>query len=136
MSLCKRNLTAFQRRSIQLIGSMLGFCVAIGVGPHVLLERHHFSTAAYFGIAVLATIPIIGTLIIISRYLAGEKDEYLRSLVVQSILWGFGVVMIVDTLLAYLVEYHSIDIPFGLFNMEIFIVTAAIALRIQLWRNR
>jgi hypothetical protein len=136
MRFCNKSLSAFQRRSVQLIGSMLGFCVAISVGPHVFLERHHFSAATYFGIAVLATIPIIGTLIVIARYLAGEKDEYLRSLVVRSILWGFGVVMIIDTLLAYLVEYHSIDIPFGLFNMEIFIVTAAIALRIQLWRNR
>lgn len=136
MRFCNKSLSAFQRRSVQLIGSMLGFCVAISVGPHVFLVRHHFSAATYFGIAVLATIPIIGTLIVIARYLAGEKDEYLRSLVVRSILWGFGVVMIIDTLLAYLVEYHSIDIPFGLFNMEIFIVTAAIALRIQLWRNR
>ena len=136
MRFCNKSLSAFQRRSVQLIGSMLGFCVAISVGPHVFLERHHFSAATYLGIAVLATIPIIGTLIVIARYLAGEKDEYLRSLVVRSILWGFGVVMIIDTLLAYLVEYHSIDIPFGLFNMEIFIVTAAIALRIQLWRNQ
>ena len=41
----------------------------------------------------------------IARYLNGEKDEYLRSLVVKSTLWGLGLVMVVDPCLGYLVEF-------------------------------
>jgi hypothetical protein len=136
MLFCNRSFNAFQRRTMQLVGGMLGFCVALSVGPRALLEYRHLNSLTFYAIAVLATLPIVGTLIVIARYLARETDEYLRSLVVTAILWGFGVVMITDTLLGSLVEHHSMDIPFGLFNMDIFVVTAMIALRIQLWRNQ
>ena len=136
MSYCKKNLNPFQRRSMQLIGAMLGSSVAIGVALQEFSGGSHVTSVTYDLTAVLASVPIIGTLIVIGRYLAGEKDEYLRQLVVQSVLWGFGLVMVADTFLGYIVEYHSIHLPFGLLNMDIFVITAMIALRIQLWRNR
>ena len=80
---------------------------------------------------------IVMMMIAIARYLIRETDEYVRNLVIQSILWGFGLVMVADTILGYLIAYQSIHLrSFGVFNMDIFVVTAGIALRIQLWRNR
>jgi hypothetical protein len=79
-------------------------------------------------------------LVVIARYLTGETDEYLRSLVVRSILWGFGVVMIADTIIGYLIAYQAEEAihlrSLGVLNLELFIITGAIALRVQLWRNR
>jgi hypothetical protein len=136
MSLCKRNLTPSQRRSMQRVGGMLGACVALSLLPGLFQDPRHFSPATQWTVAILATFPIIGTMIVIARYLAGETDEYLRSLVVRSILWGLGLVMVADTFLGYIVEYHPSHLPFGIFNMDIFVVTGIIALRIQLWRNQ
>jgi hypothetical protein len=136
MSLCKRNLTPFQRRSMRRVGGMLGGCVALSLFPQLFLDPKHFSTATQLAVAFLSTFPVIGTMVVIARYLAGETDEYLRNLVVQSILWGFGLVMVADTFLGYVVEYHAIHLPFGILNMDIFVVTGMIALRIQLWRNQ
>jgi hypothetical protein len=135
MFACNRNFNAFQRRSMQLIGAMMCCSVALGVSFHGV-GRNHFSTGTYFGIAALATVPIIGTMIVIARYLAGEKDEYLRNLVVRAILWGLGMVMVADTFLGYVVEYHSFHLSYLTLNMDIFVVTSILSLRIQLWQNR
>jgi hypothetical protein len=136
MRFCNNGLNPFQRRTMQLIGAMMSLCAGVtAVFPKI--ERDHFSSITYYLIAAIAVMPIIGTMIVIARYLAREKDEYLRHIVVRSILWGFGVVMVADTFLSYVVEYHSFHVPFfTALNLEIFLITSAIALRIQLWRNR
>lgn len=136
MRLCNRNLTPFQRRHIGLIAAMLGLCSAFtAIFPRI--ERSHFSTLTYCVIALVGVLPIVGTMIALGRYLTGETDEYLRSLAVRSVLWGFGVVMVLDTFLGYVIENQRLHIPtLTALNLEIFLVTAAFALRIQLWRNR
>jgi hypothetical protein len=135
MRACSKNLSAFQLRSMRQVGGMLAACVAVTTGVPALTDNNHLSATTHFVLGLLAVIPIIGTMIVIARYLAGETDEYLRSLVVRSILWGFGIVMVADTLLCALVEYHPNHLPFGLLNMDIFVVTSMIALRLQLWSN-
>ena len=136
MRLCNRNLTGLQRRSLALVGSMMAICAGTG-GIFSRIERSHFSAPTYYVIALFAVTPIIGAMVVIARYLAAEKDEYLRHIVVQSILWGLGLVMVIDTFLGYVIEHASPHIPaLTAFNMEIFLITAAIALRIQLWRNQ
>jgi hypothetical protein len=115
---------------------MMAICGAFtAIFPRI--ERNNFLPATYYGIALIAVLPIIGVMVVIARYMSAEKDEYLRHIVVQSILWGFGFVMVIDTYLAYVIEYHSFHVPFfTALNLEIFLITAAIALRIQLGRNR
>jgi len=114
------------------VGGMLAACVALSTGVPALTDSNHLSATTQFILGLLTVIPIIGTMVVIARYLARETDEYLRSLVVRSILWGFGVVMTVDTIAGALVEYHPHHLPFGLLNMDIFVVTSMIALRLQL----
>jgi hypothetical protein len=136
MSLCKRNLTVFQRRSMQRVGGLLGACAALSFFPEIFQDPKHFSPATQWAMAILSTFPVIATMVVIARYLTGETDEYLRNLVVRSILWGLGLVMVADTFFGYLVEYHPNHLPVSVFNMDIFVVTGMIALRIQLWRNQ
>jgi hypothetical protein len=115
---------------------MMASCAGItAIFPKI--EASHFTVGVYVGIAAISVLPIIGTMIVIARYLAGETDEYLRHIVTQSILWGFGLVMVIDTFLGYIAVYHSPHVPFlTAFNLEVFLITSAIALRIQLSRNR
>jgi hypothetical protein len=136
MPLCNQSVTPFQRRYIQLIGAMMAISGGLtGIFPRI--DRNHFSTAVFCVIAIVAVTPIIGTLMVIARYLKGEKDEYLRYIVVQSILSGFGTVMVLGTFFGYVLPFSSLHVPLlTVVNLEIFLITAAIALRIQLWRNR
>lgn len=136
MLYCNKDVTAFQRRSIRQVGGMLACSVALTSGVPALYGRDEPSGTVMLVLGLLAVAPIIGTMIVIARYLRGETDEYLRSIVARSILWGFGLVMVADTLIGAIVEYHPHHAPFGLFNMDLFVVASMIALRVQLWRNR
>lgn len=136
MLTCKQGLTSFQLRHIRLTAGMLASSVALTSGVPALSGRGVLSNSVQLVLGMLAVGPIIGIMVVLARYLRGETDEYLRSLVVRSILWGFGMVMVADTVIGAIVEYHPHHAPFGLFNMDIFVVTSMIALRIQLWRNQ
>jgi hypothetical protein len=133
------HLSPLQRKTVALIGSSLAICGSLSLSLHEI-PLHHFAAATYGVIALIGAAPIIMTVVVIGRYLAKETDEYLRSVAIQAILWGFGVTMILDTLLGYLVAFASMEPihlrSLGIFNLEIFIVTAAISLRILLWKNR
>jgi hypothetical protein len=135
MQTCKRNLSHFQRRTLRQIGGLLGACVALSVATNGL-SHSHFSPATYFGIAALAVVPIVGTMIVIARYLSRETDEYLRSVVVRAILWGFGLVMVADTFFGYITEFTPMHLPFGILNMDIFVIAAMISVRLQLRSNQ
>ena len=139
MAAIHRHLSPLQRRTMALIGCSLAICASLSLSLHEI-PLHHFAPATYAFVALIGAAPIIVTVVVVARYLQKETDEYLRSVVVQSILWGSGLIMVVDTLLGYLVAFASMPPihlrSLGVFNLEIFIVTAGIALRIQLWKNR
>jgi hypothetical protein len=139
MNLIHRNLSPLQRRTMALISSSLGICAALSLSLHEI-PLHHFAAATYGFLALVGAAPTLMTVAVIGRYIAKEKDEYLRSIVVRSILWGFGFVMILDTILGYLVAFASMESihlrSLGVFNLEIFVVVAGIALRIHLWKDR
>jgi hypothetical protein len=135
MKFCRRDLSPYQRRSVRTIEIMMGICIAISILLQAILERHHPSVGTRYGMAVLSIAPIVMTIILIARYLRGEKDEYLRNLVVESMLWGLGIVMVADSFFSY-VDLHSTIIPFGSLSMDIFVVAATSTLEIKLWRNQ
>ena len=135
MKFCRRHLSAYQQRSMRTIEIMMGVCIALSILLQAILERHHPSTATRYGMAVLSVAPIVITIILIARYLQGEKDEYLRNLVVESMLWGLGVVMVADSFFSY-IELNSTFIPFGGLSLDIFVVVATGTLEIKLWRNQ
>src|SRR5271154_3483005 len=112
---CNGNLTALQRRSVSLVGSSLAICVSITLALRSV-QPNHFATTTYLLIASIGALPIVMMMIAIARYLIRETDEYVRNLVIQSILWGFGLVMVADTILGYLIAYQSIHLrSFGVF---------------------
>jgi hypothetical protein len=134
MNACIKGFNAFQLRSIRLIEIVMGLTVATQIILQAILERHNVSIAAHYGMGALAVVPVIVTMILIARYLSDEKDEYLRNLVVQSILWGFGLALIVDIFLSF-VDHRSF-IPIGNINMDVFILTSSIVLEFSIRRNQ
>jgi len=134
MPACIKGFNAFQLRSIRLIEIVMGVAVATQMLLQAVLERHNVSIAVHYGMGTLAVVPVIATMVLIARYLSGEKDEYLRHLVVQSILWGFGLALIVDIFLSF-VDHHFF-IPIGNINMDVFILTSSIMLEFKIRRNQ
>jgi hypothetical protein len=135
MRFCRRQLSSYQRRSLRTIEIMMGICIALSIILQAILERHTLSMPIRYGIAVLAITPVLATMFVIVRYLRGEKDEYMRNLVVASMLWGLAIVLIANIFFSY-VEPLSSVVPIGNISLDIFVLTTSATLEIKLWRNQ
>jgi hypothetical protein len=60
-----------------------------------------------YPLAVLPALPLVGTLAIVGLYIAEESDEFERSIVVQSILWGLGGALSVSTIWGFLQDFAN-----------------------------
>ena len=135
MKFCRRQLSAYQRRSLRTIEIMMGIAIGLSILLAAILERHNLSIAVRYGIAVLSITPIVATIVLVARYLRGENDEYLRNLVVESILWGLSAVLVSDSFFSYVRPYVSL-IPIGNLSLDVFVITTSFTLESKLWRNQ
>jgi hypothetical protein len=91
----------FMRRNlITMLLYVLSLVLAIGV----FLRYHPTGVLAYL-LAVLPAIPLTGLLAIFGLYLAEEKDEFQRSIGVQSMLWGIGGTLAVTNIWGFLESF-------------------------------
>ena len=135
MHICRKQMSSYQQRSLRSLGIMMGICVALSIILQAILARHNLSMPTRYGMALLAITPVIPTILLIARYLRGEKDEYMRNLVVESMLWGLGFVLIADTFFSYVEPLSSLGF-IGSISMDVFILVTSTALEIKLWRNQ
>ena len=137
MQLCNKHLTPIQRRSMQMFGGNLTLIVALTTAARVMHEQGRAIGPLYTVLAVLPVLPVIAILAIVGRYLARETDEFIRMIVMQSLLWGFGITMVADTLLGGLFPSDShLGSLLPILNIDLFCVSAMVAQRVQLWRNQ
>jgi hypothetical protein len=134
--LCNKELSPLQRRTMQLFGANLGFTAVLSLATHDLVKDMHPSALFIYLTALLPTIPVVGIVVVVSRYLARETDDFIRMLVVQSLLWGLGITFVLDTYLGGLFSHPQIFRLIPILNIDLFCVSVGIAVRIQLWRNR
>jgi hypothetical protein len=57
------------------------------------VDRAKLAGAMLFVAALLTTIPVVGFIGVLARYLGEETDEFHRQLVVRCLLWGTAAVM-------------------------------------------
>jgi hypothetical protein len=136
ISLCNRQLSPLQRRSIRLFGANLALAATLSLATRDLFKDAHAAAPLLYLMALLPTIPVIGIITVVGRYLTREVDDFIRTLVVQSLLWGLGITFAVDTYLGGLFAHPEIFRLIPILNIDLFCVSVGIALRIQLWRNR
>ncbi len=132
---CKPRLTPLQRRTTVICAC----CVLLVALTEVYwIDFVHADPRAPLAalFAVLCALPVVGIVFAIGRYLGRETDEFIRALVVQSILWAFGIMMVIDIFLGVLLRQSNGLRILPLLNIDIFCVAAPMALRIHLWRNR
>jgi len=132
--LCHRQFSPLQRRSMQLFGANLGLTAALSLATRDLFKEAHLPALLGYFVAALPTVPVIGIVAVVGRYLAREADEFIRAIVVQSLLWGLGITFVADIYLGGLFAYPSILRLIPILNIDLFCVSVGVAVRIQLRR--
>jgi hypothetical protein len=103
------------------------FCVAWFV------SRHHPTGLLAYVLAILPAIPIVGMLAVMGIYLRDEKDEFLRWITIQALLWATGVVLAWTTAVGFLESFAKVNAP-PLF--WVFVVYWLVFGAVQYWLQR
>jgi hypothetical protein len=100
-------MKAYQRGVLQ---TMSGYVLVI-VGVTWFVKHHHPQGPEAYLLAVLPTIPIVAMLAVMGMYLRDEKDEFLRWMTIQSMLWAMGVVLALTTVVGFLENFAGVNAP-------------------------
>lgn len=90
MSNCQ---TPASRRYLRrFLPAMFGYVVVLFASLW-LIRTYHPTGPLLWLLGVAPAIPIIAVIAVMGLYLVEEADEFLRTVLVQSLLWGMGVTM-------------------------------------------
>jgi hypothetical protein len=112
---------------------MLHYVVFLSFAVWEFKHRHPTGGLAYL-LAMLPSLPIIGGLAVVGLYLAEEKDEFQRTVLIQSLLWGIGATLTVTTVWGFLenfaqVQHFDLYLVFPLFWFFVGIFTPVMKAR-------
>jgi hypothetical protein len=82
-----------------------GLVAALAVAAAVAFRLWHLKGLLAYPVAVLPALPILWVLIETGRYIAIEKDEFQRNLLVQCLLGGIGGTLAVTTVWGYMEDF-------------------------------
>jgi len=129
-----RNFSPLQRRSLAKFGSLMLLAVVMLTVAHEAAEHSTVSKSMVMVLDLLPAFPIMLMIRVVSQYLTQETDEFIRLLVMRSLLWGIGTTMVADIALSA-VAHDPRALHFAVvYNIDVFTVTAMIALSLQLRR--
>ena len=94
-----------QRRYLIHSWVSAGLVMLLAILAKSVFRLWHVEGAVAYFIAVLPSLPIVWMLVATGEYLTDEKDEFLRMLLVQCLLYGIGGTLAVTTVWAYLEDF-------------------------------
>ena len=97
--------SAAQRRYVNRSWQSAGLVILLALGAAFAFRREHVHGPLAYLVAVLPALPIIWMLIETGVYLAAEKDEFQRNILVQSLLGGIGGTLAATTVWGYLEDF-------------------------------
>jgi hypothetical protein len=86
--------------------------------------------------AVLQSLPFVGFIVVLGIYLAEEKDEFQKSVLVQSLLWGIGATLAVTTFWGSMEKFSQAPHLDAAMVPFVFGIAYIIALAANAWRYR
>ena len=101
---CRSTNPAARRYFLRFAGTMAAYCVCIVVSVTAVVHFHPAGVLAY-ALAVLPSLPIVGMLAVFALYLDEEKDDFQRTVMVQSILWSTGATLAATTIWGFLENF-------------------------------
>jgi hypothetical protein len=133
---CHRTFSPLQRRSLAKFGSLMLLAVVMLAVSYWAAEHGTVEKSLLMVLDLLPALPIMLMILVVSQYLTRETDEFIRLLVMRSLLWGIGTTMVTDIVLAA-VAHDPRALHFAVvFNIDVFTITAMVALRFQLRRTQ
>jgi hypothetical protein len=101
---CCPSTKAGRRYIYRLAPTMVVYLVFLFIAQWTFHHLHPTGIVVYL-LAVLPALPLVGTLAIVGLYIAEESDEFERSIIVQSILWGLGGTLAISTIWGFLEDF-------------------------------
>ncbi len=136
MLLFTKEMSPLQRWTLRAFTLNFLLLVALSTLARMVFEHSHPARALVYLLSFLPALPVVAMVAVIGRYLKRETDDFIRMLAMQSLLWALGVTMFADTILGAFNQYNFLPGLLPVLNIELFWITALIAMHIQLWRNR
>jgi len=94
-----------QRRWMRSCWISSALLVLLAVGAAEAFRLWHLKGLPAYSVAALPALPILWFLVEMGRFLAVEKDEFQRSILVQCVLGGTGGVLATTTVWGYLEDF-------------------------------
>ena len=88
-----KKLNAAKKGMIRRVAVVLVAYELVFGGAMFWVDRAKPAGAMLFVMALLPTLPVLGLIVVLGRYLREEVDEFHRQLVVRCLLWGTAAVM-------------------------------------------
>jgi hypothetical protein len=131
--LCSPMNAAVRRYTYRMMTAMTVYCIFLFAAVWTFRHRHPAGIFAY-ALAILPAVPIVAVIVIVGLYLAEEKDEFLRNLLVQSSVWGIGGTLAVTSIWGFLelflpVPHFDLYLVFPMFWVFVGISSALIRMR-------
>jgi len=101
---CTTN-TPEQRRFVRACWMSAALVTPLVLGAVAAFRLYHLHGIAAYAVAVLPTIPILWVLVELGRFLAVEKDEFQRNILIQCVLGGTGGTLATTTIWGYLEDF-------------------------------
>jgi hypothetical protein len=130
------NLSKFQRRSVQLFSSSIILTAFLTMLVRSGFKDYHPTGAFAWLLAIVPALPFLGTIAVISRYITGEKDEFIRAQVLLALLQGAVITLIITVVYSFLQNFLDIKGPPAMFYVDIFLIVSLFALRYHLRRSQ
>jgi hypothetical protein len=96
MPTCFFPTKASRRYNNRLLPTMLVY-LAFTFITKWAFQHHPPSGLLAYLLAILPAIPLVGSIAIVGLYIAEESDEFERSILIRSMLWGFGVALAIGS---------------------------------------
>ena len=104
--ICIPKSKAELRYLYRLAPTMLVYVICLFIVQRIFHHHHPTGLVAYL-LAVLPALPLVGSLVIVGLYIAEESDEFQRSILIQSMLWGLGGALSVGTIWGFLEDFAN-----------------------------
>ena len=127
-----RDLSKFQRRYLQLFSSSIILTAFLTMMVRTWFRDYHPTGLPAWLLALVPALPFFGTIVVITRYINGEKDEYIRAQVLLALLQGAVITLVLAVVYSYLQNFLTIEAPPAMLYVDIFLIVSMFALRYHL----
>ena len=90
------------RRYMRRFWPLMGGYVVLALLATRFLSAPDLLGGWRYGLAVLPALPLVGVIVAMGVYLVEETDEFLRSRMVEALLWALGAILVASTVWGFL----------------------------------